>query len=382
MTFAPISEILDELKAGRMIVLVDDERRENEGDLVCAAEFVTPDVVNFMVKHARGVLCVALDGDTCDRLELAPQAPVNTAQLSTAFTVTVDAHARFGVTTGVSASDRAATIKLLADPAAGPADLSRPGHINPLRAREGGVLVRTGQTEGSVDLCRLAGLRPAAAIIEIMNDDGSMARLPQLETLCRQHNLKMCTVAELVKHRLAGEKLVERLDQAPFRNEIGEFQLIAYRALVDPLPHVALVKGRVGQQTEIAEPVLVRVHAQNLLADVFGDATESSGRSLRAAMQRIHDAGEGAVVYMRQDSMGTGLLRRLQSLHRTMGQTDADALPIRREEPSVEAATNIGIGSQILRDLGIRRLRLLSNNPTYHGLDGFGLTIEELIRLD
>jgi 3,4-dihydroxy 2-butanone 4-phosphate synthase/GTP cyclohydrolase II len=381
VAFAPIPEILDELRAGRMIVLVDDERRENEGDLVCAAECVMPDIVNFMVKHARGVLCVALDGDNCDRLELAPQAPVNTAQLATAFTVTVDAHARFGVSTGVSAADRAATIRLLANPAAQPGDLSRPGHINPLRAREGGVLVRTGQTEGSVDLCRLAGLRPAAAIIEIMNDDGTMARLPQLETLCQQHKLKMCTVAELVKYRLAGEKLVERLDEVPFRNDIGEFRLIAYRALVDPLPHVALVKGRVGLQ-EVPDPVLVRVHAQNLLADVFGDITESSGRSLRAAMQRIEDAGEGAVVYMRQDSMGTGLLRRLQSLHRTMGQSEVDAPPIRREEPSVEAATNIGIGSQILRDLGIRRLRLLSNNPTYHGLDGFGLTIEELIRLD
>jgi len=381
LSFAPINEIVDELRAGRMIVLVDDEQRENEGDLVCAAEHVSPDVVNFMVKHARGVLCVAMDTDDADRLELTPQTSINTAQLATAFTITVDAQPRFGVTTGVSAADRAATIQRLAAPEAQPADFARPGHINPLRARPGGVLVRTGQTEGSVDLCRIAGLRPAAAIIEIMNDDGSMARLPELETLCKTHDLKMCTIADLVKYRMEREKLIERIDEVPFVNDIGEFRLIAYRSMVDALPHVALVKGRVGNE-EIDEPVLVRVHAQNLLADVFGDSSESAGHSLRTAMQRIEDAGEGAVVYMRQDSMGRGLLRRLQSLHRTMGQHDAEALMPRSDEPSVEAATNIGIGSQILRDLGIRRLNLLSNNPTYHGLDGFGLTIEKLIRLD
>ncbi|MBI1367596.1 MAG: 3,4-dihydroxy-2-butanone-4-phosphate synthase [Planctomycetes bacterium] len=374
MSFAPIGEILDELRAGRMIVLVDDEQRENEGDLVAAADRITAETVNFMTKYARGVLCVALEAAACDRLDLTPQSPVNTAQLGTAFTVTVDAAPRFGVTTGVSAADRATTIRLLADPATHPADLSRPGHINPLRAREGGVLVRTGQTEGSVDLCRLAGLPPAGAIIEIMNDDGSMARLPELKVLCERHHLKMCTVADIVAYRLGREKLVERIAEVPIDTECGPFRLIAYRSMVDALPHVALVTGRVGQQ-EITDPVLVRVHAQNILTDVFGTKLTPTGGSLREAMRLVQTAGEGAVVYMRQDAMGSGLLRRLQSL-------DESQAPAVQREMSAETATNIGIGSQILRDLGIRKLKLLANNPHhYHGLEGFGLSIDEFVKI-
>ena len=374
MSFASVPEILDELRAGRMVVLVDDEKRENEGDLVCAAQHASPPLVNFMTKHARGLLCVALDADICDRLDLTPQSRVNTAQLGTAFTVSVDAVARFGVSTGVSASDRSVTIKLLADATTRPDDLARPGHIFPLRARTGGVLVRTGQTEGSVDLCRLAGLRPAAAIIEIMNDDGTMARLPELEALCREHSLKMCKVADVIAYRMAGEKLVRRVEQAVITTPFGPFDLIAYTSVVDPLPHVALVLGRVGKQ-EIAEPVLVRVHPHNILADVFGDTAQPGSAALHESMRQVQKAGEGAIVYMRQDSMGSGLLQRLQTM-RPVGEAAAEGAA------TPEGRVNIGIGSQILRDLGLRQLRLLTNRPQpYHALEGFGLSVVEYVKL-
>ncbi|MDX1683346.1 MAG: 3,4-dihydroxy-2-butanone-4-phosphate synthase, partial [Phycisphaeraceae bacterium] len=306
-----IPDILDDLRAGRMIVLVDDEKRENEGDLVVAAEKIDDQTVNFMLREARGLLCVALTPERCQQLELGPQASVNTAQRSTAFTVSVDGHARHGVTTGVSATDRATTVRLLADPDTTVSDLSRPGHIHPLKSREGGVLVRAGQTEGSVDLCRLAGLQPAAAIIEVMNEDGSMARLEDLQALCDRHDLKMCSVADIIHHRLEREKLIERVDRAPLTTDAGTFDLIAYRSLVDPMPHVALATGRVGQlddtgrPVEIDEPVLVRMHSQNLLGDVFGDRQHPTGRTLHTAMSRIADAGEGAVVYLRHEKMGT-----------------------------------------------------------------------------
>ena len=379
MAFAPVSEIVQELRAGRMIVLVDDEHRENEGDLVIPAELVTPQIVNFMVREARGLLCVAMHPDCCDRLKLAPQAGVNTSHLGTAYTVTVDAHTRFGTTTGISAADRATTIRMLADPQTRPEDLARPGHVQPLRAREGGVLVRTGQTEGSVDLCRMAGLQPAAAIIEIMNEDGTMARVPELQAFCQRHNLKMCTVADVIATRLAGEKLVERINEAPFRNEHGEFRLIAYRSKVDPLPHVALVTGRVGAEP-IDEPVLVRVHPQNLLGDVFGDTTQPTARSLQESMRLIQQAGEGAIIYMRQDSMGTGLLKQLQTL--LVGGQPLDERAGSADHHHSEAGMNIGIGSQILRDLGLRKLRVLTNQPHhYHGLEGFGLSIVDYVNL-
>jgi 3,4-dihydroxy 2-butanone 4-phosphate synthase/GTP cyclohydrolase II len=372
--FDSIPEILDELRAGRMIVLVDDERRENEGDLVCAAEFVTPDVVNFMVTEGRGLLCVALDGAICDTLDLAPQSSANTSQLATAYTITVDATEAFGITTGVSAIDRATTIQRLAHPDANVTDFAKPGHVNPLRARDGGVLVRTGQTEGSVDLCKLAGLRPAAAIIEVMNPDGTMARLDDLEAVCRKHSLKMCSVSDVIAHRLQREQLVERVDEAPFDTPEGQFRLIAYRSMVDPLPHVALCAGRVGQQT-IDEPVLVRMHSQNLLGDVFGDTGQPSGQTLHQAMRKIQQAGEGAIVYMRQDGMGTGLLRRLQTLHDS-GDTN------RREVKAVMSKFDFGVGSQILHDLGVRQMKLLTNHPRkLHGLEGFGLSIVEHVKI-
>jgi 3,4-dihydroxy 2-butanone 4-phosphate synthase/GTP cyclohydrolase II len=370
VALASIPDILAELRAGRMVVLIDDEQRENEGDLIAPAQSITPEQVNFMTKHARGVLCVAMDGLACDRLELTPQTPHNTAALATAFTVTVDAHRRFGVTTGVSAADRAATIRLLADPASRPADFARPGHINPLRARDGGVLVRTGQTEGSVDLCRLAGLQPACAIIEIMNDDGSMARLPQLQQLCLTHGLKMCSVADVVAFRMAREKLVHRVGTSDLQTPHGSFQLIAYRSPVDPLLHLALVKGPIGQE-DTDHPVLVRVHAENLLGDLFDDSARPSRRVLHRSMRMIEQEGAGVVLYLRQDVAGASLLKQ-------MGLTLPEADPA---APRVhEGSVNIGVGSQILRDLGVRQLRLITDHPQhYRALEGFGLTITQFV---
>lgn len=387
-----IAESLDDLRHGKMIVLVDDEQRENEGDLVCPAEFITPDVVNFMLREGRGMLCVPLAGDICDRVELEPQSRINTAQRGTAYTVSVDAHERFGITTGVSAADRARTIEVLADPDTTAGDLARPGHVQPLRSRDGGVLVRAGQTEGSVDLCRLAGLRPAAVLIEIMNEDGTMARRPQLEALCAKHDLKLCSVADVIEYRLHRQRLIERIDEVPFATQCGRFRLIAYRSLVDPLPHVALVCGDVGlrdqsgQPVEIDEPVLVRMHSQNLLGDVFGDIEQPTGRTLHTAMGMIHAAGCGAIVYLRHEKMGTGLLQRLQTLHLPRedgGETDRPSIAEHHATPGVLPPVNkgaYGIGAQILRDLGVRKLRLITNHPFMPtALSGFGLEIDEFV---
>ena len=386
-----IPDILDDLKAGRMVVLVDDEHRENEGDLVCAAEFASPETINFMLREGRGVLCLALGGDICDRLELTPQAKVNTTQRGTAFTVSIDAAARFGVTTGVSAADRATTIRVAIDDTSQPGDLDRPGHINPLRAREGGTLVRAGQTEGSVDLCRIAGLKQAAVIIEVMNEDGSMARLPDLTKLCERHNLKMCSVADIIEHRLGREHLVERVDTVPFASSLGDYTLYAYRSVVDPLLHVALGCGGVGslddadQPIPIDEPVLVRMHSQNLLGDVFGDVEQPTGESLHAAMRMVQDAGRGAVVYLRHEMAGRGLLQRLQTLHLPSSDSEEERVKMGKGQPNpgVRPPANkgaYGVGCQILRDLGIRKLRLLTNHPFHpKALDGFGLEITEFV---
>jgi len=399
----PIADILDELRAGRMIVLADDEDRENEGDLVIPAECATPDAVNFMLREARGMMCVALGPEVCDAIQLEPQSRVNTSQRSTAYTITVDALASFGITTGVSAHDRSVTIQRLAHPEASPHDFDRPGHIQPLRARRGGVLVRAGQTEGSVDLCRMAGLRPAAVIIEVMNDDGTMARRPQLEALCDQHRLKMCSVAQLIKHRLGEEHLIQRVGEpTPIDTPAGPFTAIAYRSRVDALPHLALCRGRVGQRTpeggpvDMDHPVLVRMHSQNLLGDVFGDTTQPSGDTLHAAMRMIADADEGAVVYLRHEGMGKGLLQQLQthtppelaheeSSYDGNNHSDDDGYQPGKSQPNPGTqpprdSSAYGIGSQILRDLGIRQLRLISNHPVHPtALDGFGLSINEFV---
>lgn len=417
-----LGSLIAALQRGEMVVLADDTDRENEGDLVMAAQFVTPEAVNFMLREACGMLCVALSADICRQLELEPQSAQNTTQRGTAFTVSVDAHERYGITTGVSAADRARTIRLLADPQATPRDFVRPGHVHPLRAREGGTLVRAGQTEGSVDLCRLGGLIPAAVIIEVLNEDGSMARRPELEALCRKHNLLMACVADVIHYRIEREKLVRRLDEVPFETEFGTFRLIAYDSEVDPLPHVALVCGEVGRldasgrPVELDHPVLVRMHSQNLLGDVFGDLSQPSGSTLQQAMKLIQKQGEGAIVYLRHEQMGQGLLRRLQTLRPVGTKSEAGMIvkPERGRDTAESAAGNVpgrddslvsgydkppigstqlepgirpprdkrdyGIGSQILRDLGIRQMNLITQHPfTPTALAGFGLSIEMFV---
>jgi 3,4-dihydroxy 2-butanone 4-phosphate synthase/GTP cyclohydrolase II len=382
MPFSPIPEILDELKAGRMIVLVDDEDRENEGDLVVAAEHCTPDAVNFMVKHARGVVCLALTEERCDRLRLHPQTEMNTTQLGTAFTVTIDAHKRFGITTGVSARDRAKTIEVAIAEDCQPHDLSRPGHINPLRARTGGVLVRTGQTEGSVDLARLAGLKPAAVICEIMRDDGEMMRRPDLEVFCAQHALKMCTIAELISYRLKREQFVKRITSITLPTRWGEFQLHAYQSVIDPQPHLALCKGGIGEFGDDGnvivhdEPVLVRVHSECLTGDIFGSGKCDCGDQLDRAMQMIEREGKGVLVYLRQEGRGIGLANKLHAYKLQEMGLDTVEANVSLGFPADKR--DYGIGSQILRDLGLKKLRIMTNNPKkIYGIDGFGLTVVE-----
>jgi 3,4-dihydroxy 2-butanone 4-phosphate synthase / GTP cyclohydrolase II len=373
-----IPDILADLRDGKTIVLIDDEDRENEGDLVCAGEHVNPKTINFMLSQGRGMLFVAVSGEICTRLELPPQSSINTTQNGTAYTLTVDAHARHGLTTGVSAGDRAMTTRLLADPKSTASDFARPGHIQPIRAREGGTLVRPGHTEGMTDLCRLAGLQPVGVGIEVMNEDGSMARLGDLKNICAKHDLKICSIADVIQYRLEREKLVTRVETAPFENDLGKFTLIAYSSMVDPLPHVALVCGEVGkldatgQPVDIDEPVLVRMHSQNLLGDVFGDVKQPTCDTLRASMKAIQAAGKGAVIYLRHEMMGEGLLKRLQTLSLTDDDREATGVQPPRSRDAY------GIGSQILRDLGIHKLRLLTNHPFHPtALGGFGLEIAE-----
>ncbi len=382
----PIEDILSDLAAGRMIVLVDDESRENEGDLVCAAEAVTPEQINFMAKFGRGMICVPLTNARADELALHPQVSENTALHGTAFTVTVDAAA--GVTTGISAADRSRTVQVLADDASGPSDLVRPGHMFPLRARDGGALVRAGQTEGAVDLCRLAGVKPSAVICEIMNDDGTMARRGDLEQFCRRHELKMCSVADIIRHRLRSERLIERAVEIPLNTKAGDFRLIAYTSVVDPEPHLALCMGGVGDLDEEGkpipheEPVLVRVHSECLTGDVLGSLRCDCGPQLQTALEAVAAAGKGAVIYVRQEGRGIGLINKLR----------AYKLQIEQGMDTVEANTHLGfeadrrdygIGNQILRDLGLTRLRIMTNNPRkIYGLEGFGLQIVERVPIE
>jgi len=395
--FASIPEILADLRAGKAIVLVDDENRENEGDFVVAAEAMTPEMVNFLTRVGAGYLCVALDAESCDRLDLGPQTGVNTSVRGTAFTVTVDGHPKHGVGTGISARDRATTIRMLADPKATVDDFVRPGHINPLRARAGGVLVRTGQTEGSVDLCRLAGLRPAAAIIEIVLEDGEMARVPDLERICAQHGVKMCSVEQIIEHRLARETLVHRIEPAcgaRIETPEGEFTLLAFASAVDPVPHLVLSHGGVGipdasgRVPAIDEPVLVRMHRRSLLGDIFGVARRagesSSADDLRAAMRAIRREGRGAIVYLRPEGSGEDFFERLQQIRRPGDDVNAPDLT-RTEGVGVRAmpmdSREFGVGGQILRDLGLSKLRVLSRHPrgAMPGLHGFGLEIVEQV---
>jgi 3,4-dihydroxy 2-butanone 4-phosphate synthase/GTP cyclohydrolase II len=397
--FASIPEILADLRAGKAIVLVDDENRENEGDFVVAAEAMTVEMINFLTRVGGGYLCVALDAESCERLDLGPQTGVNTSVRGTAFTVTVDGHPKHGVGTGISARDRAKTIQLLADARSVPEDFVRPGHINPLRARPGGVLVRTGQTEGSVDLCRLGGLRPAAAIIEIVLENGEMARVPDLEKICAQHALKMCSVEQIIEYRLAREALVKRVEPfsgARISTPEGEFTLFAFESAVDPVPHLVLSHGGIGvpdahgRVPEIDDAILVRMHRRDLLGDIFGvargEGTNASGDDLRAAMRAIQREGRGAIVYLRPEGSGEDFFARLQQIRRPQDDVNTPDLT-RTEGVGVRAqpmdSREFGVGGQILRDLGLSRLRVLTNHPrpAMPGLHGFGLEIVEQVAL-
>ena len=392
MPLAPIKQVLEDLRAGRLVVLVDDERRENEGDFICAAESITNEQVTFMTRIGGGYLCVAMTGRDCDRLELSPQALVNTSTRRTPLTISVDAHERHGVGTGISAADRAATIRLLADAASQPHDFVRPGHVNPLRARAGGVLERTGHTEGSVDLCQLAGLSAAAALIEIIRPDGAMARLPDLEAICQEHDLRMCSVEQVIAHRLETEALVERLEPiegTPIETPYGDFTLLAFRSAVDALPHLALALGGVGELDDngvvraIDEPVLVRMHRRDLLGDIFDATDRPSGAELRASLRAIRDAGRGVLVYLRPEVIGDGLRDRLQRIRRP--DDDVNAPDLTRTDGVAARAHPIeqrdyGVGGQILLALGLRELRVLTNHPKERpGLHAFGLAVVEQV---
>lgn len=397
---SPIPEILEELRAGRVIVLVDDERRENEGDFVCAAEHVTPELVNYMTRVAAGYLCVAMSAQACDQLDLQPQASVNSSLRGTAFTISVDGHPRHGVGTGISARDRAATIRLLAAATSRPDDFVRPGHINPLRARDGGVLVRTGQTEGSVDLCCLAGLAPAACIIEVVREDGEMARMDDLNKLCAEHGLKMCSVEQIIEYRLQRETLVHRLDPASgveVQTPEGPFTLLAWHSSLDPQAHLALCLGGVGALDPAGRPiehddaVLVRMHRRDVLGDIFGcasgDGTHDGQTKVRASLRAIRAAGKGALVYLRSEAEGAQLSDMIHRVRRN-GADDVNS-PDLTSSSGVGAKAHpmhqreFGIGGQILRDLGLHRLRVLSDHPkAMPGLHGFGLEIVEQVPID
>jgi 3,4-dihydroxy 2-butanone 4-phosphate synthase/GTP cyclohydrolase II len=381
-----IEDIIAELRAGRMIVLVDDETRENEGDLVCAAELATAETINFMARFGRGMICVPLTLARAEELGLHPQVVDNTALHGTAFTVTVDAAT--GVTTGISAADRARTARMLSAPGTRPADLARPGHMFPLRARDGGVLVRAGQTEGAVDLCRLAGLKPAGVICEIMNDDGTMARRDDLEKFCKAHTLKMCSVADIIRHRLRSEKLIERAVEIDLPTQYGMFRLIAYSSVVDPEPHLAMCMGGVGElgkdgkPVRHEEPVLVRVHSECLTGDVLGSLRCDCGWQLRTALERVAAAKKGAVIYVRQEGRGIGLINKLRA-YKLQIEQGMDTVEANLHLGFAPDRRDYGIGNQILRDLGLAQLRIMTNNPKkIYGLEGFGLKIVERVPLE
>jgi 3,4-dihydroxy 2-butanone 4-phosphate synthase/GTP cyclohydrolase II len=373
--FSAIKAAVEELRQGRFVIVVDDEDRENEGDLVMAAEKVTPEAINFMAREGRGLICLALTEERCDALQLPMMVDQNTSNFGTAFTVSIEARGR--VTTGISAADRAATVKAAIDPATRPQDLARPGHMFPLRATAGGVLKRAGQTEASVDLARIAGLDPSAVLCEIMNEDGTMARVPDLTRFARKHGLLMVTVADLIRHRMKTERLVQRIAAPSLPTRFGDFRLLAYRSDVTHEEHIALVHGDIRED----EPVLVRVHSQCLTGDIFGSARCDCGEQLALAMEKIVEAGKGVFLYLLQEGRGIGLINKLKAYelqdegHDTVSANEKLGFP-----PDIR---NYGVGSQILRDIGVRKMRLMTNNPSkYVAIGGYGLEIVERVPLE
>jgi 3,4-dihydroxy 2-butanone 4-phosphate synthase/GTP cyclohydrolase II len=365
-----VEAILEDMRAGRMVIILDDEDRENEGDLIMAAEHATPEAVAFMIRHTSGIICVPMDAERLARLDLPQMVPHNSEGFRTAFTVSVDY--RFGTTTGVSSSDRSATIRALADPAATAQDFARPGHIFPLRPRRGGVLIRAGHTEAAVDLCTLAGLQPAGVLCEIMNDDGTMARRSELEAFARQHNLKMGTIADLIRYRLRNERSVERVSEQMVQTELGEFRLVAYQDRVHGGLHVALVHGRL----DGSEPPLVRVHVADTLRDLFGVRGDSRAWTLRAALERVVRSGSGVVVVLRPLESENDLSDALRAL--TAPPVSSHG-PVVDHSPANDEGGGVlrtyGVGAQILKDLGVRRMRVLSAPKQMHGISAFDLEV-------
>ena len=373
MSFHSIPEIIEEIRQGRMVIMTDDESRENEGDLIFAAQFVTPEKVNFMMKEGRGLICVPLTEERIEALGLDELKDSSEDPMRTAFTLSVDA--RLGVTTGISAFDRARTIEVLADPNRGPSDLLTPGHIFPLKAKRGGVLIRTGHTEAGIDLCRLAGIEPAAVICEIVNDDGTMARTPELLRFAKQHSLKMGTIKDLITYRRQFDRVIEKVTETVIPTVFGEWKLKLYRSLVDHREHAALIKGQIGP-----EPTLVRVHSECFTGDVLGSLRCDCQDQLIVAMEAIEKEGRGAIVYMRQEGRGIGLANKLKTYE--LQDKGLDTVEANRKLGFKPDLREYGTGAQILRDLGLEKLRLITNNPRkIVGLEGYGLTVVERISL-
>ena len=370
-----IEEALEDFKEGKFLIVVDDEDRENEGDFIIAAEKITPDAVNFMLKNGRGVLCAPITMSRCKELDLAPQVSSNTSLLGTPFTVTIDKVE--GCSTGVSTADRAATIKALASPDSKPETFARPGHINPLYAQDNGVLRRAGHTEASIDLARLAGLYPAAALIEIMNEDGTMARMPQLVEIAKEHNLKIISIKDLIEYRLRMESTVEQGEEVDMPTEFGHFRLIPFRQKSNGLEHVALIKGEWKED----EPILVRVHSSCMTGDIFGSQRCDCGSQLHEAMKLINETGKGVVVYLNQEGRGIGLMNKMRAYklqEEGMDTVDANlCLGFKADE------RDYGVGAEILRQVGVRKMKLITNNPVKRiGLESYGLTITENISIE